>query len=141
IIDWSLAIGGQAVSRRDPARPLRWTPGLPVVLTMRLAQDGPTVPKADAAQPDLAVDQRTVSYRFDDPWALLSFVSAHRDADAGARAQLLRFEFPTAQLGEGGRVQVRDGRARVFVRLTLSAPGKRTALPWPGTFPAKMPTR
>jgi len=140
IIDWSLAIGNQGVSRRDPARPLRWTPGLPVVLTLRLAQDGPVVPKPDPGQSDLAVDQRTVSYRFEDPWALLSFVSAHRDPDAGARAQLLRFEFPTSQPGEGGRVQVRDGRARVFVRLTLSAPGKRTPLPWPSGFPAKVPT-
>jgi type VI secretion system protein ImpL len=140
IIEWTLSVGGQALRQRDPARPLRWEAGMPVALTLRLAQDGPTVPKADPAQPGMTVDGRTVSYRFDDPWALLSFIAAHRDGDSGARAQLLRFEFPTNQLAEGGRVQLRDARAKVFVRLTLSAPGKRTPLAWPSAFPVKVPT-
>ena len=140
IIEWSLTIGSQTLRQREPARALRWEPGMAVTLALRLAQDGPTVPRADPAQPDMAVEQRTVSYRFEDPWALLSFVSAHRDGDSGARTQLLRFEFPTNQMGEGGRVQLRDARAKVFVRLVLSAPGKRAPLAWPSAFPVKVPT-
>ncbi|WP_332851544.1 type VI secretion system protein [Duganella sp. S19_KUP01_CR8] len=142
IIDWSLAIGGQTVHQRDAPRPLRWEPGLPVVLTLRLAQDGPVVPKGEAGHPGMAVDERTVSYRFDDPWALFSLVSAYREAEAapaaGARSQLLRFEFPLSAVGDG-RIATRDSRAKVYVRLTVSAAGKRTPLVWPPVFPVKAP--
>ncbi|MQA20336.1 hypothetical protein GEV01_12525 [Rugamonas sp. FT103W] len=142
IIDWALSIGSQTVHQRDAARALRWEPGLPVVLTLRVAQDGPVIPQAEAGHPGMAVDQRTVSYRFDDPWALFSLVSAYREADAapatGARSQLLKFEFPMVAVGDG-RVATRDSRARVFVRLTVSAAGKRTPLVWPPVFPVKAP--
>ena len=140
IIDWSLSIGGQTLRQRDPARALRWEPGMPVTLSLRLAQDGPVAPRADPLQNAMTVDGRTVNYRFEDPWALLSLVSAQRDPDSGARGQLLRLEFPTTQLADGGKVALRDARAKVFVRLTLSAPGKRSPLAWPSAFPVKMPT-
>ncbi|WP_229212117.1 type VI secretion system protein [Duganella sp. BJB475] len=142
IIDWSLAIGGQTVHQRDAPRPLRWEPGLPVVLTLRVAQDGPVVPKAEAGHPGMTVDERTVSYRFDDPWALFSLVSAYREAEAapasGARSQLLKFEFPMSAVGDG-RIATRDSRAKVYVRLTVSAAGKRAPLVWPPVFPVKAP--
>ncbi|MYM88565.1 hypothetical protein GTP91_15455 [Rugamonas sp. FT82W] len=144
IIDWSLSIGGHTLHQRDAPRALRWEPGLPVVLTLRVAQDGPAIPKAEAGHPGMAVDGRTVSYRFDDPWALFSFVSAYRETDAGsaaasgARSQLLKFEFPMSAVGDG-RIQTRDSRARVYVRLTVSAAGKRTPLAWPPVFPVKAP--
>lgn len=141
IIDWTLAIGSQQLRRRDPARMLRWEPGMPVTLALRLAQDGPLTPRPDPAQPGMAVDGRTVSYRFDDPWALLSFVAAHRESEsgAGARSQLLKFEFPAALGGEAARLSSRDTRARVFVRIGVSAPGKRTMLAWPAAFPVRVP--
>ena len=142
IIDWALTIGGQTVHQRDPARALRWEPGLPVMLTLRVAQDGPVTPKAEPGHPGMAVDERTVSYRFDDPWALFSLVSAYREADAaplsGARSQLLKFEFPMSAVGDG-RIATRDSRAKVYVRLTVSAAGKRTPLVWPPVFPVKAP--
>jgi len=144
IIDWSLAIGAHTVHQREAPHPLRWEPGLPLVLTLRVAQDGPAIPKAEPGHPGMAVDGRTVSYRFDDPWALFSFVSAYRETDAGsaaasgARSQLLKFEFPMSAVGDG-RIQTRDSRARVYVRLTVSAAGKRTPLVWPPVFPVKAP--
>lgn len=142
IIDWSLTIGAQTLHQHDAARALRWEPGLPVVLTLRVAQDGPVIPQAELGHPGMAVDARTVSYRFDDPWALFSFVSAYREAEAapasGARSQLLKFEFPMTAVGDG-RIQTRDSRARVYVRLTVSAAGKRTPLVWPSVFPVKAP--
>ena len=141
IIDWALTIGNQTLRQREAARPLRWEPGLPVTLTLRLAQDGPVVPKAEGGHPGMKVDDRTVSYRFDDPWSLFTLVSAYREADgpaAGARSQLLRLEFPMTVVGDKA-IATRETRARVFVRLTVSAPGKRTPLVWPGVFPAKAP--
>jgi len=144
IIDWALTVGGQTLHQRDAARPLRWEPGMPVALTLRVAQDGAVLPQAEAGHPGMTVDDRTVSYRFDDPWALLSLVSAYREADgpaAGARSQLLKLEFPMTATGDGARTAIatRDGRARVYVRLSVSAAGKRAPLLWPNVFPAKAP--
>lgn len=135
IIDWTLSVGPQTLRLRDAARPLRWEPGQPVVLTLRLARDVPWLPRAE---PGAAVDDRSVSYRFEDPWALLSLLASHREPDAGrsdARAQLLRFEFPLVST-EPGRP---EARARVYLRLSLSAAGKRAPLVWPGSFPARAP--
>ncbi|WP_226929298.1 type VI secretion system protein [Janthinobacterium aquaticum] len=143
IIDWSLGIGGQTLRQRDTPRPLRWEPGMPVTLTLRVAQDGPVIPKAEAGHPGMSVEERTVSYRFTDPWSLLSFAGAYRDNDAAAsaaRSQLLRFEFPMTAVGDGARIGTRDTRARVYVRLSVSAPGKRAPLAWPSVFPARIPT-
>jgi len=144
IIDWALTIGGQTLRQRDTPRPLRWEPGMPVVLTLRVAQDGPVMPKAEPGHPGMSVEERTVSYRFNDAWALLSFVSAYREAGApassssAARSQLLRFEFPMTAVSESARIATRDTRARVFIRLSVSPPGKRAPLAWPGVFPARV---
>ena len=144
IIDWALTIGGQTLRQRDTPRPLRWEPGMPVALTLRVAQDGPVMPKAEPGHPGMSVEERTVSYRFNDAWALLSFVSAYREAGApassssAARSQLLRFEFPMTAVSESARIATRDTRARVFIRLSVSPPGKRAPLAWPGVFPARV---
>lgn len=144
IIDWSLAVGSQMLRQREPARPLRWEPGLPIVLTMRVARDGPVIPAADAAQPDMSVEDRTVTYRFDDPWALFSFITTHRDTDSpagtDARSQLLRFEFPLITNNANPGAQPRASRARVYVRVAVSAAGKRAPLAWPGAFPVRQPS-
>ena len=141
IIDWSLTIGVATIRRSDAPRPLRWEPGQPVVLALRLARDGVAAPRPEPGQPAMTVAERTVSYRFDDPWALFSFISAQRQSGAGAaddRAPLLRFEFPITHEGAAALAQA-DSRARVFLRLSVSAPGKRTPLAWPSAFPAQVP--
>ena len=143
IIDWSLAVGNQTLRYREPARALRWEPGLPVVLTLRVAHDGPVIPAAETVQPDLSVEDRTVTYRFDDPWALLTFITMHRDTDSptgtDVRSQLLRFEFPLIANSANPGAQPRASRARVYVRLAISAAGKRAPLAWPGAFPVRVP--
>jgi type VI secretion system protein ImpL len=146
IIDWSLGIGNASVRLGEPARALRWEPGMPVVLSLRLARDGAAAPKADPGLPNMTVAERTVSYRFDDPWALFSFIGAYRDADIGggggagdARSTLLRFEFPVVAVVGAGRPPGPESRARVFLRLNVSAPGKRAPLPWPAVFPVQVP--
>jgi type VI secretion system protein ImpL len=101
-------------------------------------------PKPDPAQPWLSVDEKSISYRFTDSWALYSFIVRHRDMEpAGsrgdARSQLLRFEFPIAKAADVPNIRPTESQARVFLRLTVSPPGKRVALPWPGPFPIKAP--
>ncbi len=140
IIDWSLTIGNATVRLADPPRALRWEPGMPVLLALRMARDGAGIPASEPGHRHMSVADRTVSYRFDDPWALFSFINAHRVGDGDGRAALLRFEFPLAHAVAGAPVAaLPDTRARVFLRLNVSVPGKRAPLAWPAAFPAHVP--
>jgi type VI secretion system protein ImpL len=144
IAEWTLTVGNQTLRQREPARVLRWQPGMPVVLALRLARDGPLVPTVDSAQPWMSIDNRTASYRFTDPWALYSFISRHRDIETAPRSdtksQLLRFELPLGSPSDNlTEVPAVASRARVFMRLTITGAGKRAPLVWPVIFPTTAP--
>jgi type VI secretion system protein ImpL len=143
VIDWTLEIGGQVHRWRDPAKALRWEPGAPVTLTLRLAKDSPTTPVLDVNQSAMHVDGKAVVYRFTDPWALLTMIQRQRETDGGARAdgrsQLLRMEFPLSVASEDSKAPPVEARSRVYLRLTLSPVGKKSPLSWPGIFPARAP--
>lgn len=141
IIDWSLRIGGATIHLGGSARTLRWEYGMPVLLSLRLARDGAVLPKAESGRPDMRVLQHTVSFQFDDPWALFSFINAYREQEAAGesgRGELLRFEFPLVAAAVPAPLAA-ETRAKVFVRLRVSAPGKQAALAWPAVFPAQVP--
>ncbi len=144
IIEWALVVGSQTLRQRDPARALRWEPGMPVTLSLRFARNGRAVPQPDAAQAWMTVDDRTVNYRFSDLWSLLSMLQVHRDTDGSPRGdqrtQLLKFEFPISTINENPKLPSVESSARVYVRLGISPAGKRSPLVWPGTFPASAPT-
>lgn len=159
VIDWSLDIGRQRLSLRDAPKALRWEPGQAITLTLRLAKDGQFSPLADARQPALSVDGKTVTLRYADAWSLFNLIGRQREAEArnDGRSQLLRVEFPlqpdstassvNAAVVEGGTsamaaiksVEAGEARARVYLRLTLSPPGKRNPLSWPGPLPTRAP--
>lgn len=143
IIEWRLAIGAQVLRQRDPARPLRWESGKDIELSMRIAKDIPVQVLPDELQPWMQVDDKVVSYRFSDPWALMSFVTKHREPKSSAqkdnRSQLLRFEFPLLTNGVNPKQMPVESRAKVFVKLGISPVGKRSLLAWPAVFPSKIP--
>jgi type VI secretion system protein ImpL len=116
---------------------------MPVALTLRLARDGAMVPRADEQQPDLGVDDLVVTFRAIDPWALYSFIGRHRDAEAGPRADgrssLLRFDFPVLTVNDNPKIAAVASVARVYIRVVVSAAGKRAPLAWPGPFPVSAP--
>jgi len=144
IIAWTLDVGAQSLKLRDAPRPLRWEPGTPIVLTLRLAKDAPVTAVFDPQQPQMTAEGKTVTYRFADTWSLLRFIQAQRDVSGSGstegRSQLLRLEFPMVDAGAatGDKLPVQS-RARVYLRVTLSAVGKRTPVFWPGTFPSRAP--
>jgi type VI secretion system protein ImpL len=156
VIDWSLDIGRQRLGLRDAPKPLRWEPGQPITLTLRLAKDGQVSPLADPRQPALSVDGKTVTLRFADAWSLFNLIGRQREAEArnDGRSQLLRVEFPLqmdstspaknpSTTAPAAMVAAAPGasesRAKVFLRLTLSPPGKRNPLIWPGPLPTRAP--
>jgi len=143
IIDWRLASGPQQIGWQEPAKPLHWEPGLPLTLTLRLAKDGPAVPRAESRQPALRVEDRTVTLRYADPWALMNMLTSLQVADTAARAdnrsQLLKVEFPLMLLSDANGQGWSESRARVYLRLRISQAGKRNPLAWPGPLPTRAP--
>ena len=162
VIDWSLEIGRQRLSLRDTPKPMRWEPGQPITLTLRLAKDGQASPMADPRQPAMSVDGKTVTLRFADAWSLFNLIGRQREVEArnDGRSQLLRVEFPlqidslptlsSAALGKNANTAApvstvgpssvgSENRARIYLRLTLSPPGKRNPLTWPGPLPTRAP--
>jgi type VI secretion system protein ImpL len=143
IIDWTLAVGPATLRQGEPARALRWEPGMPVVLSLRMARDGVLAPDpgADARRSNMTVVERTVSFRFSDPWALFSFVQNFRVPDPAGddgRAPLLRVEFPVVAAGTAVP-PAPPATVQLFLRVRVRAPGKQTALPWPTAFPEQLP--
>ncbi|CAG4897655.1 type VI secretion system protein [Paraburkholderia saeva] len=144
VIDWTLTFGAQSVSMRDAPHPLHWDYGMPVVLTLRFAKDSPLVALNDPQQRALSTDGRTLTWQFNDPWALITAISRQRVADSSLRAdaasQLLRLEFP---LGAANPTDApllpKESRGRVFLRVTLMPAGRKTPLPWPRSFPTRAP--
>jgi type VI secretion system protein ImpL len=143
VIDWTLEMGGQVLRWRDPPKVLRWEPGTPVTLTLRLAKDSPITPVMDAQQSAMHVEGKAVIFRFTDPWALLTMIQRQREPDSGARAdgrsQLLRLEFPLSVAADDSKAPPLEARSRVYLRLALSPAGKKSPLPWPGIFPVRAP--
>lgn len=143
VIDWTLEVGPQTLKLRDAPRPLRWEPGMPITLTLRLAKDSPVMASADPQQPQMVADGKTVSYRFTDAWALVRMIQRQREPDpagrADGRAQLLRMEFPLSFTPDNPRMTPQEVRARVYMRLALSPVGKRTPVFWPLAFPTRAP--
>lgn len=142
IIAWTLTVGPATLRQGEPARALRWEAGMPVMLSLRLARDGLLAPDPGAAamRPNTTVEERTVHFRFNDPWALFTFVQTFRVTDpAGddARAPLLRVEFPV--VAAGNAVPPASPSVQVYLRARVRAPGKQTTLPWPAAFPEQMP--
>lgn len=145
IVDWNLEIGDQVMKLRDPARNMRWRPGLPIVLTLRWAKDAPTTPVNDGSLTHLTVDAKNVSYRFGGDWALVSLLKWQAaTADAPTRAEvrphLLKFEFSTQPVSSAGQFRsvAPEGRARVFMRVTVTPGGKKDVLSLP-VFPTSVP--
>jgi type VI secretion system protein ImpL len=143
VIDWTLEVGSQTIKLRDAPRPLRWEPGTPITLTLRLAKDSPVNAANDPQQPHMSADGKTVSYRFTDAWSLVRMIQRQREPDAAGRAdgraQLLRMEFPLSVTPDNPKATPQEVRARVYLRLALSPVGKRTPVFWPGVFPTRAP--
>ena len=144
IIDWTLEVGEQTLKLRDVSRTLTWKLGTPVTLILRIAKDSPLIADSDSQQHAMETDGQTVTYRYTNPWALLTFIQRHRDPEGTprqeGRSQLLKFEFPLRprKLTDVGLISP-DGKARVYLRLTLTPAGKKTPLAWPAVFPVNAP--
>lgn len=141
IIDWSVSVGDQRLTRGGEVKSARWTPGLPVTVTLRWAKDAPVVPLSILG-PDGTVDSdRAISFAFANRWSLLRLLQAHRPPPADLpkltdpQPHTLKFSADTTTVaapeqtpgaGAGANMAatkpLAGGRTSVFLRLTLSTP-------------------
>jgi type VI secretion system protein ImpL len=153
IIDWNLDVGKQSLSFLGEKRPLLWSYGDPVTLSLRWAKDSPLQPIL-FGQTGAVVDNRTVSFHFDNRWSILSLL--RRQAGtledfpmlADPKPHTLRFtvelsgenqiitramELKAAQTAKAG-----ETKAKVYVRVGVVAPEKNEEKLLP-EFPMKAP--
>jgi hypothetical protein len=145
IVGWTLQSGERSIgwqgSKAGVNQSLPWRLGMPLVLTLRWAENAPAMPYADSTDPRMSVQGREVVYRISEPWALLRLLSAYRVPSAAApgqqaRFETLKFEIPTAPRTAGAAPK--QPKAIVFLRLAMSPSAKKDVLAFP-QFPVEAP--
>ncbi len=135
IVEWRLSIGDDSIGSFDPPRPVIWRQGEPVRLTLRWARNAPNRPE-QPKRPDATLDERSLTYSYDGPWAILAFVAANAAPSPELRTlpdprpNVLRIDVPlepNPDSAAGGTAPIE--RARVFLRLELRALDDRGAAP------------
>ncbi|WP_028105158.1 type VI secretion system protein [Pseudoduganella violaceinigra] len=134
IAAWMLQSGDETISwdggTKGAVQQLPWRPGMPMVLTLRWADNVADLPLEDGSDRYLKVEGRQAVYRFNEPWSLLRLLARHGlPASGPARPSTLRFELPAAPGGQ---------RTRVYLRLAVMPAQKKEVLAFP-VFPAAAP--
>jgi type VI secretion system protein ImpL len=147
IAAWMLQSGDERISWTSTAKgtvqSLPWRPGMPLVLTLRWADNVAALPYNDGRDRYMSVSGRDVVYRYSEPWSLLRMLARQRVTPAGAaRHETLRFDIPTAPAGipptAKSAAPGSDDTARVFLRMNVTQARKKEALAYP-QFPAAAP--
>ncbi|MEO2218711.1 type VI secretion system protein [Chromobacterium vaccinii] len=129
VIEWTLAGTGQKIAYPGGAvSRWHWSVGQPAALTLRWAKDAPQSPADDPQQPGLSVFDRLASWSYDGQWALLRLMRANQaGAQLGVAGESgdipLLLSLPVRNPASGG-----SAVARMFVRLSLTAPGGKSGL-------------
>jgi type VI secretion system protein ImpL len=148
IIDWTLDVGRTKYRYLDKEMTGRWFFGEPVRLTLRWAKDSPVVPFAAPESSTFRARERVAVFEYRNRWSLLMMLLRQQPSAADfspygvdTEPYSLRFRIPTRADGNTYDSQpeaLRAGEARVFMRLSLLAPGAKEPLALP-SFPARAP--
>jgi type VI secretion system protein ImpL len=148
IMDWTLDVGSKKYRYLDKELTGRWVFGEPLRLTLRWANDSPVVPYAASDSSNLKARDRIAVFEFKNRWSLLSMLMRQRPSPddftpygVDADVYSLRFRIPTRPGGNAFDSQpegLRSNEARIFMRLSLLAPGAKEPLLLPD-FPSKAP--
>ena len=148
IAAWSLQSGDERIgwtsSSKGMVQTLPWRPGMPLVLTLRWADNVAALPYSDGRDRYMSVNGRDVVFRYSEPWSLLRMLARQRVAPgAPARHETLAFDIPTAPggtapAGAKGSTPAAEERARVFLRMAVTPAQKKETLAFP-PFPVAAP--
>lgn len=131
IIEWKLSTPAGSIASIGARSPLRWYPGDRVAVSLRWAKDGKVAPVTGVGASSV-VDDATLTFAYDGPWALFALVRQHnaaqRDRPSGTDTVLL-FEAQTkaVPVGKDGDGKEAEDKARREAPVPLSAaplPGK-----------------
>ncbi len=163
IIEWRLEVGEKTLSDRSlEARQGRWILGDEIRLILRWADDSLWVPAPGRTRPGVAIEGRTVTFSYSDPWSLWSLLAAHRSSardlarcgdpklhtlkpEPDPNPYTLKFEVdivPAEVVEETEQAAAGTPRpvpARVFIRLSLIDPETKEPLTLPRRFPSEAP--
>ena len=136
IMQWTLQVGQDYFQSGDKPRVGRWTYGEPVTLTLRWASNSPLVPYLRNTNSNVELSGQTLTYHFNDNWALLNLMAAHRTpaGDFAEMADPTPFTLVFQPEEDTNKTPASTGgtsdadRARVFLRLTVTPPGQQQSL-------------
>jgi len=135
VIEWLIAAGD--VASNDPQRrQLVWRLGDPLRFSFRWAQNAPSVPVGGGNAPRVEVRDRTATFSYTDPWALVTALRQHRPRNSdwapgpGRQPHVMAFEIQT---GMADGTASGEPPARLFIDIALraapGAQGDRLAFP------------
>lgn len=143
VIDWELDSAAQSVVAGSKVDTVSWHIGDPIRIALRFAKNAPLRPVADSQSSGESVDNRIVSFAYPDAWSLFRLVQLHKApliSSGPHNPTVLSFYIPTVP--DVGVVQKGDrtigGQVRVYVHLTVNAPGTKGGLYFPD-FPVQAP--
>lgn len=153
IIDWKLDVGKKKFAYLSDDLNGRWVFGDPVRLTLRWANDSPTVPVTGATPTSVKVKDRVAVFEYNDRWSLFTLLLRHgnmlkragtpAECDQGFDSDPYTLKFsvrtdpdPAAKADQNSELKSAD--AEVFMRMSLMAANKQDPLMIP-CFPKKAP--
>lgn len=156
IIDWTFNVGGKRfLYREQDEKPPEgiWGYGTPLSLSLRWANDSPTLPLAAfPPQSHMKLKGQTVTLSYDNNWSLLLLLLKHKgqseDYDEGVDVEpyTIKFEIPTQpnakfsnMLQRAQPTPLKTAFAEVFMRVSLLTPSKKDPLILPEVFPTRAP--
>lgn len=156
IIDWAFDVGKRRFHYRDASPAGMWGYGEPLRVSLRWANDSPTIP-AVTFQPlsHMKLEGQTVTLTYSNNWSLLYLILKHRGTSTDFKEGVdiephtIKIEIPTQPNAKlANNVQqaqpetLRTKSVEVFLRIALMAPGKKDSqepLILPDVFPTRAP--
>ncbi|MBD0371099.1 MAG: hypothetical protein ICV60_09715 [Pyrinomonadaceae bacterium] len=151
IIDWKLDVGRKRFDYLTEEHTGSWLFGDPIRLSLRWANDSPSIPMPSVYNSRVKVKDRTAILEFNNRWSLLYFLIKHAgtaaDFDQGVDVEPYTLKFmirtrpdtsPPAPVQRAQSEELIMDEAQVYMRVGLIAPSKKEPLILP-SFPAIAP--
>lgn len=152
IIDWKFEVGKKKFAYLGDDLNGRWVFGDPVRLTLRWANNSPTVPVTSATPVSVKAKERIATFEYADRWSLLTLLLRHgamlkragtpAECDQGFDSDPYTLKFTVRTdpdpAGEDQRAELKNSTAEVFMRMSLVAANKQEPIMLP-CFPRKAP--
>ncbi|HEX2268730.1 MAG TPA: type VI secretion protein IcmF/TssM N-terminal domain-containing protein [Pyrinomonadaceae bacterium] len=152
IIDWKFEVGKKKFAYLSDDLNGRWVFGDPVRLTLRWANNSPTVPVTSATPVAVKAKDRIAVFEYTDRWSLFTLLLRHgamlkragtpAECDQGFDSDPYTLKFTVRTdpdpAGEDQRAELKNSSAEVFMRMSLVTANKQEPIRLP-CFPRKAP--